>query len=201
MSDAARIIGLYERHAAAWDSERDKHLFEKSWLERFLALLPPGGAVLDLGCGSGEPIARYFLEVGYRVTGADSSPTMIDFCRKRFPNERWLVADMRQLSLGDRYDGILAWDSFFHLRHEDQIAMFAIFAAHAAPGAALMFTSGDSRGIAMGEFHGEPLHHASLDACEYRALLHDNGFAVVSHASRDAACGGRTVWLARCAQA
>lgn len=67
---------------------------------------------------------------------ADSSPTMIDFCRKPFPNERWLVADMRQLSLGDRYDGILAWGSFFHLRHEDQIAMFEIFAARAAPGAA-----------------------------------------------------------------
>lgn len=58
MSDAARIIGLYERHAAARDSERDKHLFEKSWLERFLAPLPPGSAVLDFGCGSGEPIAR-----------------------------------------------------------------------------------------------------------------------------------------------
>lgn len=62
-----------------------------------------------------------------------------------------------------------------------------------------MLMSSDSRGIAMGEFHGEPLHHASLDACEYRALPHDNGFAVVSHVSQDAARGSRTVWLARCA--
>lgn len=197
--DDERIVSLYQRHAAAWDKERGKHLFEKSWLDRFLALLPQGGAILDLGCGTGEPIARYFIEAGYRVTGVDSSPAMIDFCQRRFPNERWLVVDMRQLSLGDRFGGILAWDSFFHLKHEDQIAMFPIFAAHAAPGAALMFTSGDSRGVAMGEFHGEPLYHASLDPGEYRALLRDNGFAVVSHVSQDAACGGHTVWLAQSA--
>lgn len=197
--DDERIVSLYQRHAAARDKERGKHLFEESWLDRFLALLPQGGTILDLGCGTGEPIARYFIEAGYRVTGADSSPTMIDFCQRRFPNEQWLVADIRQLSLGDRFGGILAWDSFFHLNHEDQIAMFPIFAAHAAPGAALMFTSGDKRGVAMGEFHGEPLYHASLDADEYRALLHDNEFAVVSHVSQDAACGGHTVWLAQCA--
>ena len=75
--------------------------------------------------------------------------------------------------------------------------MFPVLRAHAAPGAALMFTSGPAHGVAMGQFRGEPLYHASLDPAEYRALLDANGFEVAAHAAEDSNCGGRTVWLAR----
>jgi hypothetical protein len=131
------------------------------------------------------------------VTGVDSAPAMISLCRERFPQSRWIVADMRSLNLEQRFDGLLAWDSFFHLRPEDQRAMFDIFAVHAAPRAALMFTSGTSLGHVVGSFHGEPLYHASLDAKEYRALLAARGFAVIAHAENDPECGGHTIWLAQ----
>jgi cyclopropane fatty-acyl-phospholipid synthase-like methyltransferase len=133
-SEAERIIGLYQRHAADWDRQRGRDLFEKPWLDRFLALLPPGASILDIGCGSGEPITRYFVEKGYDVTGADSSAALIAICKSRFPEQNWLVADMRKLSLERHFDGILAWDSFFHLCPEDQGIMFPIFRRHAAPG-------------------------------------------------------------------
>jgi SAM-dependent methyltransferase len=134
--------------------------------------------VLDLGCGAGEPIARHLIAAGYAVTGVDASPTMIALCRSRWPDGRWVVADIRGLTLGRRFDGILAWDSFFHLRADDQRALFAVFRDHAAPGAALLFTSGPRAGVAMGTWQGEPLYHASLDPDEYRALLAAHGFAV-----------------------
>jgi SAM-dependent methyltransferase len=197
MDDADRIIGLYERHARAFDAERGRSLIERPWLERFLALVPPGGSVLDLGCGAGEPIARHLIAAGRAVTGVDSSTMMIALCESRFPDGRWLVADIRKLSLGRRFDGILAWDSFFHLRAGDQREMFALFRDHAAPGAALMFTSGPRAGVAIGTLFGEPLHHASLDPDDTRALLAAHGFAVVAHVAEDPACGGHTVWLAR----
>ncbi len=198
MDEAAdRIIGLYRRHARAWDAERGKALFEREWLDRFVALVPAGGAVLDIGCGGGEPIARFLVEHGYAVGGVDSVPEMIALCRERFPHGEWRLADMRSLSLGRRFAGLLAWNSFFHLRHDDQRRMFPIFRRHAAPGAALMFTSGPSHGVAMGVLHGEPLFHASLDPAEYRALLDANGFEVVAHVAEDPACTGHTVWLAR----
>jgi hypothetical protein len=104
---------------------------------------------------------------------------------------------MRTLSLGRRFDGILAWDSFFHLKHEDQRRMFPIFREHAAPRAALMFTSGPAHGESTGRLEGEPLYHASLDVAEYRNLLEDAGFAVVATIAEDKTCGGRTVWLAQ----
>ncbi len=104
---------------------------------------------------------------------------------------------MRQLVLDRRFDGILAWDSFFHLTPKDQRAMFPVFAAHAARGAALMFTSGPSFGEAIGVYQGEPLYHASLDPAEYRDLLSANGFEVVAYAPEDQSCSGHTIWLAR----
>jgi hypothetical protein len=104
---------------------------------------------------------------------------------------------MRTLDLGRRFDGLLAWHSFFHLHPEDQRPMFARFAAHARPGAALMFTSGWSHGEAIGRWQGEPLYHGSLAAEDYSRLLVENGFAILDHRVRDPECGDATVWLAR----
>jgi SAM-dependent methyltransferase len=196
--EAAAIIDLYQRKAQDWIESRARSgLFEKPWLDRFRALLPPAGPVLDLGCGSAEPMARYLIELGHAVAGVDSSPAMIDACRRHFPGQEWLVADMRKLSLQRQFSGILAWDSFFHLCHDDQRQMFPVFRAHAAPNAALMFTSGPADGEAIGSFGGEPLYHASLDAAEYRSLLDRNGFRVVAHVVEDPDCGGHTIWLAQ----
>ena len=191
------VIDLYERHAEDYERDRGRSLQEKAWLDAFLRHVRSGGTVLDIGCGMGEPIARYVLEAGFRVFGIDSSPSLIGRCRARFPASEWLVADMRELSLHQRFDGLLAWDSFFHLSMDDQRAMFPKFATHALPGAPLMFTSGAARGEAIGTYCGEPLYHASLAPLEYRELLARNGFSLLMYRADDPGCGGHTVWLAR----
>lgn len=194
---ARTVMELYERHAVAWDAARPRSLVERSWLDRFRAAMAARGAVLDLGCGSGEPLAGHLIRYGHPVTGVDASPSLIGLAAGRFPDHRWIVHDMRGLALGARFGGIMAWDSFFHLTRDDQRAMFPVFRAHAAPGAALLFTSGPSDGEAIGTFQGEALYHASLDADRYRALLAENGFELLGHAVEDETCGGRTVWLAK----
>jgi SAM-dependent methyltransferase len=196
-SPAGNIIDLYQRNAKAWDDARGRSLFERSWLDRFITLLPPSGSVVDIGCGAGEPITGYLLARGLAVTGVDSAPAMIERCIARFPSAEFHVADMRTLALQRRFDGLIAWDSFFHLTAEDQRGMFPIFAAHAAKCAALLFTTGPEHGEAIGTFEGEPLYHASLAPAEYRSLLDAAGFAVVETVSEDPTCGGHTVWLAR----
>ncbi|MCC7250251.1 class I SAM-dependent methyltransferase [Hyphomicrobium sp.] len=194
---AEQIIALYERHAEAWDGDRGRSLFERSWLDRFRAALGADRSILDLGCGSGEPIARYLIENGHPVTGVDSSPSLIGIARARFPGHDWIVADMRRLDLGTRFGGLMAWNSFFHLTRADQRAMFAVFRAHATAGAALLFTSGPADGEAIGAYRGEPLYHASLAPDAYRVLLAEHGFVVLDHVAEDEACGRHTVWLAR----
>ena len=109
MTDVWRF---YERHAHRFERERGKSLIERPYLDAVTSRLQPGAGVLDIGCGAGDPIARHFIEHGYDVTGVDGAPAMIALCRKRFPDATWTEMDMRTLSLGRRYDAIIAWDSF-----------------------------------------------------------------------------------------
>lgn len=193
--EAEHIIELYREGAEEWDNLRKTRFIEQHWLDRFLSLIPAQGEILDIGCGAGIPVAQYFLRNHFQVTGVDSSEPMITRCRERFPQANWHIADMRCLNLPHAFDGLIAWDSFFHLTRNHQRAMFPRFAQHARPGAALMFTSGHGDGEAMGTFLDRPLYHASLDHGEFRQLLACNGFIVVQQVTEDATCGGRTVWL------
>ena len=111
-SDADRVIDVYRRHGSAWARERGNRLVEGAWLDRFVGLLPANPSVLDVGCGSGRPIARALIERGCDVSGIDAAPDMIALCRQAFPGRDWTVADMRTLSLGRTFDGLIAWDSF-----------------------------------------------------------------------------------------
>jgi SAM-dependent methyltransferase len=153
--------------------------------------------ILDLGCGPGKPMAAYLLARGFDICGVDSSPTMISLARSNFPDREWIIADMRALSLGRTFDGVMAWDSFFHLNFDDQRRMFPVFRTHAKPKAPLLLTSGPQHGEAVGSFRGEPLYHASLSPDEYRALFAENGFECMAERMEDPECGSNSVWLAR----
>lgn len=195
---AKHIIGHYERHATAWDADRQNSGWnDKVWHDLFVNSLTAGAKILDLGCGSGRPVAQHMAQRGLLVTGVDSSPTMISLCRSRLPDHEWIVADMRELSLGRRFDGILAWDSLFHLGHDDQRRMFAVFAQHASANALLMFNAGPQHGEGIGNYRGDPLYHASLAPDEYEVLINRFGFEVIEHAANDKRAGGRTAWLCR----
>ena len=73
--EAARIIDLYQRKALEWvESRASSSLFEKPWLDRFRALLPPAAPILDVGCGSAEPMAGYLIGLGHPVVGVRFIP-------------------------------------------------------------------------------------------------------------------------------
>ena len=162
--------------------------------------LPPGAAILYLGCGTGDPILRHLLERGCAVTGVDASPAMLAIARTRFPGTRLIESDMRTLALDRKFDAVIAWHSLFHLPPADQRAMFATFARLLHPHGIVMFTSGSRQGETWSDNGGAMLYHASLDSADYRCLLEDHGFQVLQHAVDDAACGGATVWIARLRQ-
>lgn len=189
------VINLYEKHAQTFAEMRSVDLSERPWLDRFISAIPEGGHVLDLGCGNGSPIAEYLISQGFTLTGIDSSPSMIASCRDKFPHATWMVADMRELNLGKTFDGILAWDSFFHLCRSDQRDMFALFSAHGHAGTALMFNAGPEEGEAFGQLKGELLAHSSLSPLEYASLMQNYNFRLVRHVVEDEQCNGRTIWL------
>lgn len=187
------IPRIYTQHADEWDAIRQRYFADQIWLDR----LPSQGQVLDIGCGSGKPIADYVIKKGFSVTGVDISAPLIALCRQRLPDAEWIESDMRTLSLNKTFDGVIAWDSFFHLTQEDQRHMFDVFQSHIRPDGYLMFNSGTFSGEAIGQFMGEALYHASLAPEEYRSVLAQHSFEVIDFVKEDPACGGRTVWLAK----
>jgi len=192
-----RIAAHYERHAHAFDAARQKAFVERPWLGRFMFGLPKSGSVLDLGCGGGEPVARHLSDAGFRLTGVDIAPTMIHLVKTRFGRHRWLLADMRKVILDDGpFDGVLAWDSLFHLDHADQEEMIARMAGWLKPGGRLLFNSGPDAGVTIGKQFSEDLYHASLSPEDYRRLFAANGLNEIAFRPDDPNCGGRSVWFA-----
>jgi cyclopropane fatty-acyl-phospholipid synthase-like methyltransferase len=194
MSD---IWKLYDKIVDWFDNNRSKELIEKEYLELVLKHIPKKGTILDLGCGTGEPLAQFFIQRGFYVTGLDGSPKMIDLCKKRFPDMKWIVGDMRVINLHQKFDAVIAWDSFFHLNQDDQKSMFNVFNQHLQEEGILLFTSGPKKSEVYSNMDGHNFFHASLDLNEYRKLLKENGFEILLNKVEDPACGMHTVWVAK----
>ncbi len=89
--------------------------------------LPPGGSILDVGCGTG----RHAVELarrGYAVTGLDLSAEMLaraaDAARAAGVNVEWVHGDATRFSLSRQYDAaICLCEGAFGLlgRHDDPI--------------------------------------------------------------------------------
>ncbi|MEM9584253.1 MAG: class I SAM-dependent methyltransferase [Pseudomonadota bacterium] len=192
---AEAVIGLYQRYARAWADRRGKDLAEQAWLDRMIDLAPEA-SVLDLGCGTGLPVGAYLMRRGMALTGVDASEPMIAMAKQNLPEAEFLVGDMRDLSLQQRFGAVLLWDSAFHLTMADQRDLLPKVCTYCAAGGVLMFSAGPRAGAMIGTFEGEPLYHASLAPLEYDAVLRENGFDVVERCLEDPDCGRRSIWLA-----
>ncbi|MDX1381219.1 MAG: class I SAM-dependent methyltransferase [Xanthomonadales bacterium] len=60
--------------------------------------LKPGGAMLDLGCGTGQMVIRYGRDFE-SVTGVDHSPDMLAVARKKADARRWTHARFEKADL------------------------------------------------------------------------------------------------------
>lgn len=192
-----RVYESYEEIVHWFDNARTKTLIEAEYLNLIAKAIPAASSVLDLGCGTGEPIAQFFIDKGFKVTGVDGSKKMIELCKSRFPNEQWIASDMRDINLKQQFDVVLAWHSFFHLDPDSQRRMFKTFATHLKVGGLLAFTSGEEEGEIWSNNGGQMLYHASLSTKEYEKLLSEHLFQVLLYKARDPECGETTVWVAK----
>lgn len=167
------------------------------WIERLVAPLAPGAAILDLGCGGGEPIARFLIDRGFAVTGVDLAGSQIELAATRFPRARWLRADMRTVALDGPFDAVIAWNSLTWLTHADQALVATRAAGWLASGGRLLFNAEADHDPMRGDYREGSPYRADLEAANYSAALTRRGLIEEAHVVADPACDGAGVWLAR----
>ncbi len=102
----------YDQHADDYVRNTIDLDFESLYAP-FLAHLPPGGAVLDAGCGSGRD-SRAFLQRGFHVTSIDASARMVELA-SHFLQRPVLQLRLQDLSYQSQFDGIWAQASVLHV--------------------------------------------------------------------------------------
>ena len=195
--ETQNVYKTYNKIANWFSKNRDSELIEKNYLDDLINRLPSGASVLDLGCGTGNPILKYLISKNLNVIGVDASTEMLKIAQTNFPSTEFILQDMRQLDLHKKFDAIIAWHSFFHLPPADQPAMFQRFEQHLNPNGILLFTSGTTLGEAWGMNGGQNLFHASLDTKEYESSLKKHHFKILKHKISDPDCGNATVWMVK----
>src|SRR3974390_391031 len=166
----------YEGIAAEFISVRSTTIGVKR-VREWAKALPPGAAVVDLGCGPGLPITEVLVAEGLRVYGVDAAPSFVEAFRCNLPNTPIACEAIQDSKFFDRtFDGVLAWGLMFLLLPEDQRRLIQRIADILVPGGRLLFTSPAKIGFGNDMMTG--LETRSLGAEEYRRLLSAVGLSV-----------------------
>jgi ubiquinone/menaquinone biosynthesis C-methylase UbiE len=196
-----KLREIYDRFAAAYDANRG--VFDTAGvLDAFFGRLGgQKGRVLDLGCGAGEPFARFFVDRGWQVTGVDFSERMLALASRYVPEMKTLCADMRDVKFKPgQFEAVTAIYSLFHIPCTDQTVLLGRFHRWLRPGGKALFTyatkeytGSDEFGGCKG-FMGEELYYSHKSPDRLFSDLEATGFAIDAADYRN--IGGETfLWV------
>lgn len=124
----------YDRIAGDWDKDHEYDTWWISGVEKFVAMLPAGASVLDVGCGSGSK-TKYLHERGMRASGSDLSKKMIEIARHAVPECEFYVADMHDLSsVPGQFDALFLQASLLHIPKDEVDAVMEELKKKLKPG-------------------------------------------------------------------
>src|SRR5690349_7587389 len=135
----------YDRIANKWrenfihDERVDRTL---GYVDRVLEGLSPGAKVLDLGCGTGNPIARHIIDRGFRVFGVDQSQKMLAIAKRIIPEAELIHADIIDVQLTEKFAAAIMWDSVFHVRREHHAPIYRKVAEALEPSGRILLSVG-----------------------------------------------------------
>ncbi|GMU65854.1 MAG: putative methyltransferase [Acidobacteriota bacterium] len=140
--------------------------------------LPAGASVLDLGCGTGVPVAETLIAQGCRVSGIDAAPSLVEAFRRRFPETPVACEAVEESEFfGRTYDGIVAIGLMFLLSPEVQRTVLRRVASALNPRGRFLFTAPTQVVTWADLLTGRP--SVSLGDAAYRQALSDAGLEIV----------------------
>jgi len=183
---------IYNRFAVTYENNRDSFDMSEIFEEFYGNLNLPEGNLLDLGCGAGEPFARWFLDRGWNVTGVDFSSQMLELARRYAPEMKAICADMRDVEFDkSTFDAIISIYSLFHVPREAHLHLFQNWSQWLRPGGKVLFTyatqeyTGQEEFDGNKEFLGEQLFYSHDREPALMEKLQQSGLTVQSAIKRE----------------
>ena len=185
----------YDLIAKGFANMRDSFNTEQKYLDELIKHIPSKSHILDVGCGSGFPIAAYFIEKGFEVTGIDGSQSLVDIAKTKCPQMKAICGDVRFVEINQTFDAIVEWWCLFHIPKPDHEKMIYRFSRWLKPGGVVEFTTGDTEyEEASSDMLNQELHFYSLEPTFYEAYLAKYGFKILLKESDQPT---HLVWIAQ----
>jgi cyclopropane fatty-acyl-phospholipid synthase-like methyltransferase len=176
---------IYDKFADTYEENRGLFDMSEVFDAFYERLEATKGNLLDLGCGAGEPIARYFIDRGWAVTGVDFSDRMLELAAKYVPEMQAIHADMRDITFDpEQFDAITAIYSIFHVPRGDHAALFANLYQWLRPEGKVLFTyatkeyTGSAAFDGYKEFMGRKLYYSHKSPQQLYTDLNRIGFVI-----------------------
>jgi SAM-dependent methyltransferase len=137
----------YDQIAEQWHKNFRGQLYVErvlGYVDKILDGLPPRAGVLDLGCGTGNPIAKHIVECGFRVVGVDQSKELLKIAKTVVPGVELIHGDMVDIQFTEKFAAAVAWDSVFHVERKHHSAVYRKLADALEIGGRLLLSVGGS---------------------------------------------------------
>ncbi|MFH1047199.1 MAG: methyltransferase domain-containing protein [Patescibacteria group bacterium] len=182
---SAKIIGeAYDKMAGVYATEALADDPGKESRDRFVALLPAGARVLDVGCGAGQDSAGFDL-AGLKVYGLDPSVRMIEMAQALVPSGKFEPAGFLQADLAaESFDGVWCSRVFQHVPLAEQTVFIQRLRYVLKPGGRL-YLSVKLNGTELDDetwdmvTAGTKTLVKTLGSASWPAILLDNGFKII----------------------
>lgn len=180
----------YDKIARRYVNEREKIDNQKE-LDDFRSRLKPKAKILDVGCGTGIPVARDLSRLGFDVVGIDLSNEMISTARQNVAGVKFCQMNMTEIDFPDEsFDALISCYAIFHVGREKHGAIFKSFHSLLKPKGIMLVSVGASDWEAVEDYFGNDMFWSHYDPATTESLVTEAGFDILFN--RKVENGGET---------
>jgi cyclopropane fatty-acyl-phospholipid synthase-like methyltransferase len=188
----------YNKLAENYSARRDAYKNDK-YLDKLNSLLITNATILDIGCGAGVPIDKYFIDRGHKIIGLDISEKQIELATKNLPDGEFKVQDMSEFVENEySVDAVISFYAIFHTPRETHGEILKKIKSFLKTNGLLLVTMGSSEWEGKEDnFFGGEMSWSHYGKEKNRQLVEAAGFAILLDEIDDSGGEKHQVLLAR----